>query len=188
MQKLFGTVSRKDLFYALVLMGIAVAGRLLPHPANFTPVAAAGILAFALIQTRWLALLVPAIALTISNFVLPLEHPWIMLVINLGFLLPAFLGARLKDQVQSGPFLGRSVQTGLISGLVFFVLSNLAVFFWGGLYPFSLDGLLTCYALALPFLWRSLAGDVFFVVLFVALARQALRMEHARLPQPDLSA
>ena len=128
---------RKDLLPAFLLLALTLAGRLLPHPANFTPVAAAGMMAMALIETRWLALLVPALGLTLSNFFLPFEHPMTMVLINLGFLLPAFLGLRLRNTVQSGPVLGHSLQNGLASGLIFYFLSNLGVFLWGGLYSLT---------------------------------------------------
>ncbi|MBE7440414.1 MAG: hypothetical protein HS115_18335 [Spirochaetales bacterium] len=163
-----------DWILALILTGIALAGRLLPHPANITPVAAAGILAFTLLDRSWLALMVPAVALLVSNLFLPFEHVGTMALINLGFFLPAFLGIPLKKVLAGGPYLQSGLKAGVTSAIIFYLLSNLGVFLWGGLYPFSLEGLLSCYTMALPFLLRSAAGDVFFVLTFLFLARSVL--------------
>lgn len=47
-----------------------------------------------------------------------------------------------------------------LASLLFFLLSNFGVFFaW---YEHSVNGFLTCYALALPFYTRTLAGDLLF--------------------------
>jgi hypothetical protein len=52
------------------------------------------------------------------------------------------------------------------ASMAFFLLSNFGVFLaW---YEFSLQGFLTCYALALPFYSRTLLGDLFFGYGFMA--------------------
>jgi len=51
-----------------------------------------------------------------------------------------------------------------LSSLLFFIITNLGVWILG--YPMTLEGLLTCFTLALPFFGYALTGDLFFSLLF----------------------
>ncbi|MEO2033278.1 MAG: DUF6580 family putative transport protein [Planctomycetaceae bacterium] len=58
---------------------------------------------------------------------------------------------------------------GLVGPCLFFVVSNLGVWFmWPETYPATLAGLTSCYAQGLPFLRSSLAGNLPFALLFLA--------------------
>ena len=58
-----------------------------------------------------------------------------------------------------------SVLTVLGSSLLFFIVSNLGV--WLLYYPLTLEGLITCFTLAIPFFGNTIAGDlVYTAVLF----------------------
>ena len=52
----------------------------------------------------------------------------------------------------------------LAGTLSFFVLTNLAVWAFSGMYPRTPEGLVACYVAALPFLQNSLAGDLTFAL------------------------
>jgi hypothetical protein len=52
-----------------------------------------------------------------------------------------------------------SVLTIGVSSLIFFFLSNLGVWSLGG-YTYTIQGLITCYVFALPFLLNTLIGDL----------------------------
>ena len=47
------------------------------------------------------------------------------------------------------------------SSSIFFIITNFGVWLMGG-YPKSLEGILLCYTMALPFFLNSIAGDFFF--------------------------
>jgi len=60
--------------------------------------------------------------------------------------------------------------TSLLSSLIFFVVSNFAV--WASyrtLYPATLQGLTNCYAAAVPFFRHTLAADLVFTAIFFGL-------------------
>jgi len=57
----------------------------------------------------------------------------------------------------------------LASSTSFFVLSNLAVFLRGGMYPHTTEGLLACYAAAVPFYQNDLLSTLVFSGLFFLL-------------------
>jgi hypothetical protein len=57
----------------------------------------------------------------------------------------------------------------LASSVSFFLLSNFAVWAaWTDTYPRSLSGLMTCYAVGLPYFRRGLAGDLLFTAVMFA--------------------
>jgi len=53
----------------------------------------------------------------------------------------------------------------LLSATIFFVITNFAVWMSGTMYPLTLDGLLLCYTMAIPFFGNTLAGTFFYVSL-----------------------
>lgn len=146
----------------VILILLAVASRLLPHPPNFAPVAAIGLFAGAMLSRR-AAWLVPFVALLVSDLVIGLYHPMSMLWNYLGFAGCLLLGAGILSKRRD---LGRLAGATLASALIFFALSNFGV--WAsGYYPLTFAGLAECYAAAIPFFRNTLTSDVLFVgVLF----------------------
>jgi hypothetical protein len=53
-----------------------------------------------------------------------------------------------------------NLNTILSSSLLFFIITNFGVWILG--YPHTLDGLIMCYTLAIPFFVNSIIGDLFF--------------------------
>lgn len=143
----------------IILILLAAASRLLPHPPNFAPVAAIGLFAGAMLPRRS-AWLVPFVALLLSDLVIGLYHPMSMLWNYLGFAGCLWLGSKVLGQDRG---LVRLAGSTLASALVFFALSNFGV--WAsGYYPMTSAGLAECYAAAIPFFRNTLSSDVFFVV------------------------
>jgi hypothetical protein len=55
----------------------------------------------------------------------------------------------------------------IAGSLLFFMLTNFAVWAFGTLYPRTWEGLMQCYVAALPFLDKTVIGDLFWnAVLF----------------------
>tara|TARA_X000000950_G_C13402890_1_gene452916 strand:- start:90 stop:413 length:324 start_codon:yes stop_codon:yes gene_type:complete len=53
----------------------------------------------------------------------------------------------------------------LLSSSLFFVITNFAVWMSGSLYPLTLDGLLLCYTMAIPFFGNTITSTIFYVSL-----------------------
>ena len=53
----------------------------------------------------------------------------------------------------------------LLSSTIFFIVTNFAVWMSGTMYPPTLDGLILCYTMAIPFFGNTLAGTLFYVSL-----------------------
>ena len=140
-----------------VLIVLAAASRLLPHPPNFAPVAAIGLYAGAYTSRRagWI---VPFAALLLSDLVIGFYHPVSMVANYLAFATCLALGAGWLSGGRSLPRVAGAV---LASSLAFFVVSNFGM--WAsGYYPRTGAGLVQCYAAALPFFRNTLASDVFY--------------------------
>jgi len=144
--------------------------RVLPHLPNFTPIGALALFGSAHGSKRF-ALLVPLGAMALSDLWLG-GHATLPFVYA-AFVLIALLGMYL---FRDGVTPTRAVGGSLAASMILFVVSNFGVWATGTLYPRTLEGLVTCYAMALPFLRNTLLGDLFYVgVLFggYELARRA---------------
>ena len=141
----------------VVLILLAAASRLLPHPPNFAPVAAIGLFAGATLDRR-AAWLVPFAALILSDAFLGFYHPASMLLNYLGFAACLAIGAALLGKQRGA---GRIAVAGISSAVAFFVLSNLGVWL-AGYYPPTLAGLSECYVAAIPFFRNTLVSDLLF--------------------------
>ena len=140
-----------------VLIVLAAASRLLPHPPNFAPVAAIGLFAGAL-SGRRIGWLVPLLALLASDLVLGFYHPVGMLWNYLAFGSCLLLGSGWLGRSRT---FGRVAGAVLASSVAFFVLSNFGM--WAsGYYPRTWAGLVECYVAAVPFFRNTLASDVLY--------------------------
>lgn len=148
----------------LVLLILGVAARLLPHPANFTPVAALALFGGYHFSKRQAALL-PLLTVFIVDIFLGGYYGPTMFYVYGSYLLFILIGQLVK-----GRRLLTLAPATLASSLLFFIITNFGV--WADplfYYPHTLTGLLECYATALPFFRNTLLGDLFFTtVLFGA--------------------
>lgn len=144
--------------------------RLLPHPPNFTPIAAMALFGGAYLADRRVAVAATLAALFISDLFLGLYVE--MWAIYVSMALVVLLGGFLS-QTRS-PL--RIAGVALTGSVLFFVLTNFATWALGTMYPLTLAGLVQCYAAAIPFFQNSLAGDAVFTLLLFggfALAQKA---------------
>jgi hypothetical protein len=167
-----GAATGVSLIPILALCGLALAAavmRLVPHPPNFTPMAALALFCGAQLGRRPAAFLIPLAAMLISDLYLGffvygfgLFHAQ-MPLIYASFALIALLGTLNHRRIEPV----RVGVTVLAGSLLFFWLSNLGVWLTGTMYPKNLAGLVTCYVAAIPYYRNMLMGDLFYAyVLF----------------------
>ena len=133
--------------FVVSLIFFAILSRFLPHPPNFTPIAAIALLSSKGFANRWVAFLIPIVSLFISDLFLGL-HTTIPFVYG-SFILIALLGRYVKKI---------NIFSVLLSSSIFFLVTNLGV--WLLHYPLSTEGLFQCYILALPFFLNTVIGDL----------------------------
>ena len=139
---------------AIALIVLSVASRFLSLPPNFSPIMAVALFSGVIFANRKLALLIPMAAMLISDIALGLHST--MVGVYLSFGLIAILGMRIKNVSFKGVF-GSSI----LAALLFFVITNFAV--WcAGWYGYTFEGLVTCYAMAIPFFRATLASSILY--------------------------
>lgn len=168
----------------------AVAMRLIPHPVNFSPLAATALFGGAYLADRRWAFVVPLSALLLSDLILVstsysatgLTHQVNLSQMPFTYLsvvLTTALGCWLRPR-RSALNIGGAA---LASSLLFFVISNFGSWVAFDMYPKTFDGLVSCYIAAIPFFRNTLAGDAFFtVVLFGGYALAQKRFAALREP------
>jgi hypothetical protein len=155
---------------AALLLG-AAATRLLPHPPNVTPIVAMALMGGAHLRDRRLAILLPLGAMLLSDLVIGfhLLQPVVYLLIALF----ALLGWRFLRR----PDAGRVAVAAIASSVLFFLITNLAVWALQDLYPKTPGGLAAAYLAALPFFRNTLLGDLgYAAILFGGFALACRRL------------
>jgi len=150
-----------ELILAAFLVLIGFGFRLLPHSPNFTPIAAIALFGGVYLSKK-MALVLPIIAMVISDIFIGYYQTGLMIVVYTSFLLCVLLGFWLKNHKKWYTILGSSVA----GSLIFFFLTNFAVWSLTSWYQKSISGLIECYLMALPFLKNTLSGDLFFATVF----------------------
>ena len=154
-------ISSKSAILILTIIALAVI-RLLPHPPNFTPIAAMALFGGAYFSSRWMAFLVPLGAMFLSDAILGF-HGATMIAVYCSFILVVALGLRLKKNISlaSVPIMA------LVSAILFYLITNFAVWVGSPIYTQDLSGLVLCYTAAIPFFHYSVLGNlVFTTILF----------------------
>ena len=142
--------------YIVGLFFISALLRLLPHPPNMTPIGGIAILSGVYLK-GYLRYLLPLIPMILSDLYLGFSS--IILWVYLSFMtITGFTSLTKKT----------SVSTIGVSSLIFFFLSNLGVWSLGG-YTYTIEGFISCYIMALPFLLNTLIGDLVWTKLFESL-------------------
>jgi hypothetical protein len=161
MEKLGLTMDNRARLLTLVLAIFAAAAmRLLPHPPNFSPIAAMALFSGAYLPKRALAFVAPFGALILSDLFLGGFYAGIGFVYA-SFALTVLIGWALARRKTVLTIAGAA----LASSLLFFVLTNFGMWLFSGFYPLTWGGLAACYVAAIPFFQNTLAGDLFFTAL-----------------------
>jgi hypothetical protein len=172
----------------------AALSRLLPHPFNFTPIGAIALFGGAGFANKAYAFGVPLAAMFISDLALQVAHGTgfhsTMWAVYGSFVLITCLGLWLRNQ----PTNGRIVFASLAASLLFFLITNFAVWLNGTMYPQNLGGLIACYGAGIPFyqheffgsaLMNTVMGDLFFSTLlfggYKLFSYQAPRLREERI-------
>jgi hypothetical protein len=163
---------RFSILTGLVLL--AAFSRIIPHPANFSPLAAIALFGAAHFSKKWHILLIPIAAtwlsdLFINNVIYAAYYPTFTLFYEgfywqyLSYLIIAIISIPLFKKVNKE----RVLIGALSSTIIFFLISNVGCWIGNSIYPQNFIGLMSCYAAGIPFLKGTILGDLFYsLVLF----------------------
>lgn len=168
------------LAYLFVIFAVLSRMPFMPHPWNFTPVAAS-LLYFGARGSRrqlWVPfVLLAASDVILTKFVYAYPLGWDQLVVWAWYAAILWLGTRLRENSNWLRIGGAA----LACSVSFFVISNFAVWAAGTMYPKTMSGLMTCFAAGVPFFRRGVAGDMLFTAVMFglpALVAAATRSSH----------
>ena len=146
-------------FYsALMLITVLAFSRIIPHPANFTPILGMAVFAGTVFDRKIFSFLIPLLAMILSDLFLGFHSG--IVIIYFAICLNVAIGIYFINKISYF-----KIFVSLVSGsLVFFIITNFAVWVSSGMYTYSLEGLLTCYTKALPFLQNTIISTILYGV------------------------
>lgn len=155
------TVALAAVWLGLVALGVA--GRLWQPAWNVTPMAAVSLAAGVVFSQPVVAATVPLAALVASNLGLEAyESVPMAVVVFAATAWPVLLGGLLRKAAGRGRAATLLALLGgtLASSLVFFLVTNLAFWWFTVEYPHTVAGLAACFTAALPFYRWMPVGDL----------------------------
>ncbi len=169
------TTSQPRTLVLVSMIFIAAIARLIPHPWNFTPIAAMALFGGVYFSNKLQAFAVTILSLLLSdvltivfinNSFTSLSKYMVSLgelSIIAGFIITVSLGIIISNRTSVRNLIGASH----CSSVIFFLLTNMAVWNNDPLYPQNFSGLIACYVAGLPFFRNEILGDLFYTaVLF----------------------
>ena len=148
------------IIFTVIIFAAGLVLRLVDHPANFSPVFALALFSGVYLPRRW-ALSLPLVLMLVTDVLIGFYDLRLMAVVYGCFMLMVALGLLIKNR--------RNVLTvtaaALGSALLFFILTNLAVWALSSWYPHTWSGLALNYALAIPFFKNTLLGSLAFTAM-----------------------
>ncbi len=153
--KMKSTLPYVGVLFLLIILGVA--GRLLPHPPNFTPVAAIALFSGFFFSNRYVSYFAVLAIMAFTDLLIGLYEYKLMLVIYGAMLFPFVFRALLRSKLSAF-----RIGIATVSGSVFFfITTNFAVWLFADWYSKSFEGLIQCYIAGLPFFKNTLLGDFF---------------------------
>ncbi len=153
-------ISTSAIAALLIIFGVAL--RFAPHPPNFAPIAAIALFG-GLYLNKKMAFALPIATMLVSDLFIGFYSWKMMTAVYLSFLAMVGIGLLVKRNKKLSTVLGGT----LLGSLLFFLVTNGAVWGFGTMYPHSLSGLMSSYTMAIPFFKNTLMGNLFFVGVLV---------------------
>lgn len=151
-----------SIIIAALLIALGLVLRLLPHPANFAPIAAIAIFGGLYLPKRW-AIILPLIAMFVSDIFIGFYTWQIMVAVYGSFAIVGLIGLLVRKNKKAATVIGGTI----LGSILFFLITNFAVWTFGTIYAHDFAGLVQCYAMAIPFFKNTLLGDLFYTSVLV---------------------
>jgi len=150
-------MKNKNILITIGLIGLSVLVRIGQFIPNVSPVGAVAIFSGFYFRSRW-AYLVPVLAMLLADLVIGFYNFWVMAAVYGSFGAAVVIGRYVKKSANVF-----SVAAGVLAGsVIFYAVTNFAVWAISSWYPPTLGGLMLSYTMALPFFRNTLLGDLLF--------------------------
>jgi len=166
---------RTKIIIAVLLIAVAVFGRLLPHAWNATPLVAVSLFAGVYLGKKW-AVIVPMVAMIISDFFIGFYNPSLMFAVYGSFVLVGVIGFMVR-KFKSVPVI---ILSSLFASTLFFLITNIAVWAFNPFYTAGITGLAESLMAGVPFYKNMLMGDLMYTGLLFGAYESVLLFVHAK--------
>ncbi len=153
----------KENLFPFILIILLAFSRFIPHPDNFTPIVAVAIMSgyfFKNINLSYIVLLISM--LLVDVFIGFYKH---MIFVYSSLFLITFIFFKISNKINAKNLF----IFGFLGSIIFFLVTNFGVWASGVPSPITnlpyeknIDGLISCYILAIPFFSKTLISTIFF--------------------------
>ncbi len=143
------------LSFLLIIVVVSIIARIIPHIPNTAPIAALSLFIGANLK-GWGKYLIPLAVMLVADTIVGFYNPAVMIAVYASFLTIVLIGEKIAASYRARTIFGGA----LLGSVLFFIVTNFAVWLFTGMYPLTLAGLALCFTLALPFFGYTLAGDL----------------------------
>ena len=140
--------------------------RLIPHAPNFTPIGAMALLAGAFLKDLKLSLLIPLIAMLLSDAILGFHSAMIFVY---GAVALIVIGSHYWLKKLS---LVSVTLAAFISAITFFMVTNFGAWLSHDMYTHNVSGLTQAYIAGIPFFKNTLVSNLLFTAIGVYASQQ----------------
>ena len=152
--------SNQFIFVTILIIATAISNIILADIPNFSPIASVALFSGFYFSNKKIALIIPVACMFISDYFIGF-HSY-MWAVYLSFVLIAILGVYMKKAQPKNIILNA-----LLSSILFFLITNSAVWISGSYYTKDLPGLALCLTMGVPFFkYTLLSSAVFSTILF----------------------
>ena len=148
----------KKYFLPICLILILSFSRLIPHPANFTPILAVGIFSGFYFRNFLLGLFIVVFSMFLGDLYLGFHGTMFFTYVSM------FVAVALGLFIKHFKFT-EILFSGLASSVCFFIISNFGAWIILDMYEKTLSGLLQSYILAIPFFHNTLISTFLYLIL-----------------------
>lgn len=152
--------SNQFIFVTILIIATATSNIIFANIPNFSPIASVALFSGFYFSNKKIALIIPVSCMFISDYFIGF-HSY-MWAVYLSFILIAILGVYMKKAQPKNIILNA-----LLSSILFFLITNSAVWISGSYYTKDLPGLALCLTMGVPFFkYTLLSSAVFSTILF----------------------
>lgn len=173
----------EKLIFLTGIIVLSVFSRIIPHPPNFTSIIAVALFSGLYLDNKALAIAIPIITMFLSDLIIGFHD--LITFVYLSFAIIVVLGFAIRRKKS----IRNIIAANITAALLFYLLTNLGVWYLGSLYPKSLDGLYLSYFAALPFLTNSILSSLFYSMVifggFELAKRNISILEETKIEQMD---
>lgn len=158
-----GNLFNNNIFLlSLFLFLLCVASRLVPHEPNFTAVGAVALFSGMYLPKKT-SIVIPLIAVFVSDMFIGFYHFEMAVAVYMSLALMSLIGLFVREHKN----LATIIVGTLVGSLLFFLVTNFAVWKFETMYPRDTSGLWMSYEMAIPFFKNTILGNLFYVGLLV---------------------